>query len=157
MCNYRNIFHSKCVTRNLFHTFLQVYLYVFISLFIYVVLSVFISLISDTYETLHVSLLVLECVHHCGVLSSNSVLLPLLLPPTPSFLPLPPPPSSFFLPSLLPSFMKRPTLLLPFLLTHCTGTMVCEVKRSSPRLCIWTAGPCARGSGQGLQWRRRLG
>ena len=34
---------------------LQVYLYVFISLFIYVVLSVFISLISDTYETLHVS------------------------------------------------------------------------------------------------------
>ena len=35
--------------------FSKIYLYVFISLFIYVVLSVFISLISDTYETLHVS------------------------------------------------------------------------------------------------------
>ena len=36
--------------------FSKIYLYVFIALFIYVVLSVFISLISDTYETLHVSL-----------------------------------------------------------------------------------------------------
>ena len=35
--------------------FSKIYLYVFIALFIYVVLSVFISLISDTYETLHVS------------------------------------------------------------------------------------------------------
>ena len=41
--------------------FSKIYLYTFISLFIYVVLSVFISLISDTYETLHVS----PCV--CGV------------------------------------------------------------------------------------------
>ena len=37
------------------YVFSKVYLYVFIALFIYVVLSVFISLISDTYETLHVS------------------------------------------------------------------------------------------------------
>ena len=35
--------------------FSKIYLYIFIALFIYVVLSVFISLISDTYETLHVS------------------------------------------------------------------------------------------------------
>ncbi len=35
--------------------FSKIYLYVFISLFIYVVLSVFIGLISDTYETLKVS------------------------------------------------------------------------------------------------------
>ena len=39
------------------------YLYTFISLFIYVVLSVFISLISDTYETLHVSLVPYHTVH----------------------------------------------------------------------------------------------
>ena len=37
------------------YVFSKVYLYIFIGLFIYVVLSVFISLISDTYETLHVS------------------------------------------------------------------------------------------------------
>lgn len=37
------------------YVFCKIYLYVFIALFIYVVLSVFISLISDTYETLHVS------------------------------------------------------------------------------------------------------
>ena len=37
------------------YIFSKVYLYIFIALFIYVVLSVFISLISDTYETLHVS------------------------------------------------------------------------------------------------------
>ena len=37
------------------YIFSKIYLYVFIALFIYVVLSVFISLISDTYETLHVS------------------------------------------------------------------------------------------------------
>ena len=38
--------------------FSKIYLYIFIALFIYVVLSVFISLISDTYETLHVSVCV---------------------------------------------------------------------------------------------------
>ena len=37
------------------YVFSKIYLYIFIGLFIYVVLSVFISLISDTYETLHVS------------------------------------------------------------------------------------------------------
>ncbi len=42
--------------------FSKIYLYTFISLFIYVVLSVFISLISDTYETLHVSVHVCVCV-----------------------------------------------------------------------------------------------
>ncbi len=45
--------------------FSKIYLYTFISLFIYVVLSVFISLISDTYETLHVSLGVCECECEC--------------------------------------------------------------------------------------------
>ena len=40
--------------------FSKIYLYIFIALFIYVVLSVFISLISDTYETLHVSWLLYE-------------------------------------------------------------------------------------------------
>ena len=37
--------------------FSKIYLYVFVALFIYTVLSVFIALISDTYETLNVSVM----------------------------------------------------------------------------------------------------
>ena len=37
--------------------FSKIYIYVFVALFIYIVLSVFIALISDTYETLNVSVM----------------------------------------------------------------------------------------------------
>ena len=60
--------------------FSKIYLYLFIALFIYVVLSVFIRLISDTYETLNVSILILSLlgVYTCtyvNVLSTNTVCL----------------------------------------------------------------------------------
>ena len=56
--------------------FSKIYLYLFIALFIYVVLSVFIGLISDTYETLNVSILVLSLLGVCtyvNVLSTNTL------------------------------------------------------------------------------------
>ncbi len=122
------------------YVFSKIYLYVFIALFIYVVLSVFISLISDTYETLHVSPLPCGSVLCRGRLSlsqrgstvfNGSILLLLM--------------ETWLWRNIIASVIVFPLLcceLVSFSLCR-AGALVRKVKGFTGRLCFREAGEAA--------------